>query len=96
MGFLLVQGTFSYLQDALPVAGADKLFALSKQLVAGSLSVEQIVNMETLLGVREQNVFGKALEQGFGRVFLYGGTGVSLLALISFLIFNPHTGKKMN
>lgn len=96
MGFLLVQGTFSYLQDALPVAGAEKLFALSKQLVAGSLSVEQIVSIETLMGVRQQNVFGKALEQGFGRVFLYGGAGVSMLALISFLIFNPQTGKKMN
>lgn len=94
MGFLLVQGTFSYLKSAFPVAGSDKLFELSRQLVAGSLTAEQIVNLETLMGVRQQDIFGKALEQGFGSVFLYGGAGVSVLALISFLIFNPVTGKK--
>ena len=89
MGFLLVQGTFSYLRDTLPAAGPDKLFELSKQLVAGSLTVEQRVNIETLMGAQQRDIFGKALEQGFGRVFLYGGAGVSVLALISFLIFNP-------
>ncbi|PSL34925.1 MFS transporter [Chitinophaga ginsengisoli] len=88
MGFLLVQGTFSYLSDALPLAGSDKLFELSKQLVAGSLKEEQTVNIATLTGTHQQAFFGKALEQGFGSVFLYGGVGVSVLALISFLIFN--------
>ncbi|WP_298738801.1 MFS transporter [uncultured Chitinophaga sp.] len=94
MGFLLVQGTFSYLEDALPLATPDQLFALSKQLVAGSLTMEQVMNTETLMGISQQKVFGKALEQGFGRVFLYGGAGVSMLALISFLIFNPQIKKK--
>lgn len=87
MGFLLVQGTFSYLQHAIPVAGPDQLFALSKQLVAGSLSAEQ-------MGMHQPDIFGKALEQGFGRVFLYGGAGVWVLALISFVIFNPVRRKK--
>jgi EmrB/QacA subfamily drug resistance transporter len=96
MGFLLVQGTFSYLSNALPVAGSGKLFELSKQLVAGSLTVEQIVNIETLMGVHQKDIFGKALEQGFGWVFLFGGAGVTMLALISFLIFNPLTGKKFD
>ncbi|WP_198673837.1 MFS transporter [Chitinophaga alhagiae] len=89
MGFLLVQGTFSYLRNELPTAGSDKLFELSKQLVAGSLTVEQIATNETLMGAHQQDIFGKALEQGFDWVFLYGGAGVSVLALISFLIFNP-------
>ncbi|SDF76165.1 MFS transporter [Chitinophaga filiformis] len=94
MGFLLVQGTFSYLSDALPLAGTDQLFALSKQLVAGSVKVEQALNIETLTEMHQQDLFGKALQQGFGRVFLYGGTGVSVLALISFLIFNPQKRRK--
>lgn len=89
MGFLLVQGTFSYLKDALPVAGSGKLFELSKQLVAGGLTVEQIVSIETSMGIHQQDIFGEALKQGFGGIFLYGGAGVSVLALISFLIFNP-------
>jgi hypothetical protein len=89
MGFLLVQGTFSYLKNTLPAAGPDKLFELSKQLVAGGLTVEQIVNIEMLMGVQQQDILGEALKQGFGGVFLYGGTGVLVLALISFLIFNP-------
>ena len=94
MGFLLVQGTFSYLRNALPVATSDRLFKLSKQLVAGSLTTEQMADIETLMEVPQQDIFGKALEQGFGRVFLYGGAGVSVLALISFLIFNPLIKKK--
>lgn len=89
MGFLLVQGTFSYLKNTLPAAGPDKLFELSKRLVAGGLTVEQIVNIEMLMGVHQQDIFGEALKQGFGGIFLYGGTGVLVLALISFLIFNP-------
>lgn len=96
MGFLLVQGTFSYLRNTVPAAGSDKLFELSKQLVAGSLTVEQRANIETLMGIHQQDIFGKALEQGFGRVFLYGGAGVSVLALISFLIFNPLIRKKLD
>lgn len=94
MGFLLVQSTFSYLRNAIPVAGSDRLFELSKQLVAGGLTVEQIVDIEKLMGVHQQDVFGQALEQSFGSVFLYGGAGVSALALISFLIFNPLIKRK--
>jgi EmrB/QacA subfamily drug resistance transporter len=94
MGFLLVQGTFSYLSNAIPLAGSDKLFELSKQLVAGSLQVEQTLNIKILTGIDQQDIFGKALQQAFGNVFLYGGAGVSVLALISFLIFNPLIKRK--
>lgn len=88
MGFLLVQGAFSYLKTALPGAASDELFQLSKQLAAGSLTTEQHVNIQTVMEVRQQDIFANALEQGFEWVFLYGGAGVSVLALISFLIFH--------
>ncbi len=87
MGFLLLQGTFSYLNNTFSAAGAKELFELSKQLVSASLTAEQIANKETALGALQPGVFGNALEQGFGRIFLYGGAGVLVLALISFLIF---------
>lgn len=93
MGFLLLQGTFSYLRSALPHTGSTELFALSKQLVAGSLSREQITSREILMGAPQPGVFGKALEQGFSSIFLYGAAGVSVLALISFLIFKRGSGK---
>ncbi|WP_276225294.1 MFS transporter [Niabella beijingensis] len=88
MGFLLLQGTFSYLKNAFPVTGSHELFELSWQLVAGSLTMEQITNRETAMGAPQLGLFGKALEQGFSRIFLYGAAGVSVLGLISFLIFN--------
>ena len=87
MGFLLLQGTFSYLRNAVPVSGSQELFELSRQLVAGSMTTEQITNREIAMGVPKRGLLGKALEQGFSNIFLYGAAGVSALALISFLIF---------
>ncbi|MCD2421803.1 MFS transporter [Niabella pedocola] len=93
MGFLLLQGTFSYLEQAFPAADATGLFELSKQLVAASLTAEQIATRETAMGALQPGVLGNALEQGFSRIFLYGGAGVSALALISLLIFKEAPGR---
>ncbi|MCF3108083.1 MFS transporter [Niabella sp. CC-SYL272] len=93
MGFLLLQGTFSHLKETFPVARTTELFELSKQLVAASLTAEQIAHRETAMGLLQPGAFGKALEQGFSRIFLYGGVGVLVLALISLLIFKKARGK---
>lgn len=93
MGFLLLQGTFSSLKSTFPAADTTALFELSKQLVTASLTAEQIAGRETAMGVLQPGASGKALEQGFGRIFLYGGAGVLVLALISGLVFKNATGR---
>ncbi|BCP51416.1 MFS transporter [Kaistia sp. 32K] len=80
MGFLLVEGVRASLQAALP-ADVDPaiLRQLAQQVAAGTA-------VSTEHGVSGA-VVHLALVDGFGWILLYGGIGVWLLAVASYLVF---------
>jgi EmrB/QacA subfamily drug resistance transporter len=82
MGFILASGVLAPLKDALPNLDAAQLRALAERIAAG--------NAVSVPGLTE-SVVHEALVKGFGRVMLYGGIGVWILAGISFLIFNARS-----
>jgi len=79
MGFILVEGIYSYLERSLPeTVASSELYVAAKKIAAG-LSATDLPDATA----------HAALVHGFGWVMLFGGIGVCILALISFLIFGP-------
>jgi EmrB/QacA subfamily drug resistance transporter len=91
MGFILLEGIFSYLKSALPASlDTQQLRALAEKIAAGNLtSTSQGATPLSLLDPSGTTVHA-ALVHGFGLVMLYGGLGVWVLAAISFMIFGTH------
>jgi EmrB/QacA subfamily drug resistance transporter len=79
MGFILSGGVLAHLRSALP-SGIDaaQLRLLADGIAAGTIG--------SVPGLSSSTVHA-ALAQGFGRVMLYGGLGVWLLSIVSFLVF---------
>jgi hypothetical protein len=85
MGFILLEGIFSFLREKLPLAtDTTQLRSLAESLTAGaSQAVEQGSNALTV----PTEMVKQALAHGFGWVMLYGGISVWLLALASLMVF---------
>jgi hypothetical protein len=79
MGYILSGVVLAHLRSALP-SGIDaaQLRLLADGIAAGTIS--------SVPGLSSSTVHA-ALAQGFGRVMLYGGLGVWLLSIVSFLAF---------
>jgi len=88
MGFILVEGILSYLKGALPVSvNSSQLHSLAEKIASGNFaSLREILPELSSLDPSEA-VVHSALTYGFGLVLLYGGIGVWILAMLSFLIF---------
>lgn len=90
MGFILVEGILSYLNSAF-AGSIDKkaLHSISEKVAAGNFSslhqdFPQLITLDS-----SQSILHAALAHGFEMVMLYGGIGVWILAVMSFLLFNP-------
>lgn len=95
MGFILVEGIFSYLNNAFSgTVDTKTLQSISEKVAAGNFpSFNQDFPQANILDSSE-SILRAALAHGFEMVLLYGGIGVWILALMSFILFNP--GKKVN
>ncbi len=79
MGFILVEGIYAYLENALRgTVGPLQLHTAAEKIAAG-LSTTDVPGA----------IGHAALVQGFSWVMLFGGIGICALALVSFLIFGP-------
>ncbi|KAA2245868.1 MFS transporter [Chitinophaga agrisoli] len=88
MGFILVEGIFSYLQQALPAAANPApLHVLAEKIAAGSVSSQGQGFPELGTLPSPETVIHAALVHGFEAVLLYGGIGVIVLAVASYLLF---------
>ncbi|QDW19916.1 MFS transporter [Flavobacterium sp. KBS0721] len=95
MGFILVEGIFFYLNNAFSGAIDTKtLQSLSEKIAAGNFSSlnQDFPQLATLDS--SQSILHVALAHGFEMILLYGGIGVWILAIMSFIFFNPR--KKQN
>lgn len=80
MGFILVEGIYTYLESALPgTVTSSQLHAAAEKIAAG--------NMVSSIQHLSDTTAHAALVHGFSGVMLFGGVGVCILALVSFLIF---------
>jgi EmrB/QacA subfamily drug resistance transporter len=88
MGFILLEGIFASLRNALPASlDAQQLRALAEKIAAGNLApLSQGVPELSLLDPSGAVVHA-ALASGFGGVMLFGGIGVWVLAAVSLAIF---------
>ncbi|SNR22673.1 MFS transporter [Flavobacterium sp. ov086] len=90
MGFILVEGIFSYLNNAFP-GSVEKttLRLISEKIAAGNFSslTNDFSKLNTLNS--SESVLQAALAHGFEVILLYGGIGVWILAVMSFILFNP-------
>ena len=90
MGFILVQGILSYLNNAFSGAIDSKtLQSISEKVAAGNFSSlnQDFPQLATLDS--SQSILHDALAHGFEMILLYGGIGVWILAIMSFILFNP-------
>ncbi|MDT3380750.1 MFS transporter [Labrys neptuniae] len=88
MGLVLVEGIRASLQASLGAAlGPEELRTLAEKVAAGNLaSLTQ--DVPKLAGADPSgSLVHAALVDGFGLVMLYGGIGVIVLAILSYLIF---------
>lgn len=90
MGFILLEGTLSYLKSVFARSfDPSRLRLLAEKIAAGNFaSLPQTFPELTALDPAGTLVHD-ALIHGFGLIMLYGGAGVWVLAVISFLIFGP-------
>jgi hypothetical protein len=88
MGFILLSGVHSGLQDSLGGhVGAEHLRASAEKIAAGNLSA--LSDLQTLPpGLAASDALRAALAHGFGWLMLYAAVGVWLLAAVSMVIFN--------
>jgi EmrB/QacA subfamily drug resistance transporter len=95
MGFILLEGIYSSLRQALPASfDTQQLRLLAEKVAAGNFSsLPQSFPELSLLDPSGATVHA-ALVSGFGDVMLFGGIGVCVLAAISFVIFAGHTQAK--
>lgn len=96
MGFILVKGIFSYL-DAAFSGNVDTrtLQSISEKVAAGNFSSlnQDFPQLATLDS--SQSILHSALAHGFEMVLLYGGIGVWILAVMSFILFDPRKTKSI-
>lgn len=91
MGSILVAGIYAHLENVLPEAGSSsQLQAAAEKIAAGQTAADVQRLYPGLTGA----VVHAALVQGFDRVLLFGGSGVCVLALVSFLIFGSKGSSK--
>lgn len=85
MGFILVEGIFSFLRGRLPPeTDAAQLRSLAEGLSGGST---QALGQDASSLVIPAGIAQEALAHGFGWVMLYGGISVWLFALASATAF---------
>lgn len=93
MGFMLVNTIFLNLTGSLQkVLTKDQLHSIAQNIGSGNFKTAiqdypELVSVDSL-----EMIFHTALIQGFGSVMVYGGVGVWLLALASFIIFKEKRG----
>jgi len=88
MGFILLEGIFSSLRNALPASfDAQQLRLLSEKIAAGNFASLAQGFPELAQFDPSGAAVHAALVRGFGLVMLYGGIGIWVLAAISFVIF---------
>ncbi|MBA8880651.1 MFS transporter [Phyllobacterium myrsinacearum] len=95
MGFILLEGTLSYLKSAF--AGSfdpSRLRPLAEKIAAGNFASLPQSFPELAMLDASGKIVHAALINGFGLIMLYGGIGVWVLALVSFIIFGP--GKRLS
>lgn len=89
MGFILVEGILSYLKTALDQLSLNKLplRALAEKVASGSFDTlkHDFSQLSTL--DPSGTIMHAALVQGFDWTMLYGGIGVWILSLASFITF---------
>ena len=97
MGFILVEGILSYLKNTFSgVLDASQLRAMAEKIAAGNTDFLQQSFSKLSVQSSPETVVHAALAQGFGIVMLYGGIGVWILALISFMIFGSGKATESN
>lgn len=90
MGFILVEGIFSHLNTAFSGSvNKEALRSISEKVAAGNFSSLNQDFPELSLLDSSNKVLHAALAHGFEIILLYGGIGVWILAILSFLLFNP-------
>ncbi|MCV9926694.1 MFS transporter [Flavobacterium sp. LS1R49] len=96
MGFILVEGILSHITNAFSKS-LDKiaLRSLAEKIAAGNFSSLHQDFPELTSLDSSGYIVHAALAHGFDMILLYGGFGVWILALMSFVIFNPRSSSKI-
>ncbi|UGX86449.1 MFS transporter [Phyllobacterium meliloti] len=95
MGFILLEGTLSYLRGVFAASfDPSRLRLLAEKIAAGNFAGLQQSFPELATLDASGTIVHTALIHGFGNIMLYGGIGVWVLAVISFIIFGP--GKRFS
>jgi hypothetical protein len=90
MGFILLEGVLYSLKNAFPgFSDVLRLRALAEGIAAGNFASLKQVFPELSYLDPSGAVVHAALVHSFGLVMMYGGIGVCILAVISFMIFGP-------
>lgn len=85
MGFILASGVAAHLRQTLPELDATQIRPLAEGISAGdSASIPGVTGP----------IVREALATGFAWVTLYGGIGVWIMAVLSFLTFNAGVSRK--
>ncbi|PYF74750.1 MFS transporter [Pedobacter nutrimenti] len=94
MGFILVEGIVAYLKTAMPAGVLQNLslHALAEKIASGSFSNLKHNFSQLAATDPSGTMVHAALLQGFDWVMLYGGIGVWVLALASFITFGKGKG----
>lgn len=88
MGFILVQGIYDHLEAALPgTVDPSQLHAAAEKIAAGNITSSLQYFPELSAANLSYATVRAALVQGFGDVMLFGGAGVCILAVVSYVIF---------
>lgn len=89
MGFILVEGILAYFKTAFPQQSLDKfpLRALAEKIASGSFPALKHDFPQLAVLDPSGTVVHAALLQGFDWIMLYGGFGVWILSLASFITF---------
>jgi MFS family permease len=87
MGFILVQGIRMHLRAALPAnVSTERIHEMAEHIAAGTFDA---ADSAVVFGPNSPALAQQALVHGFRGVMLYAGTGVWLLAVLSWLTFGP-------
>lgn len=88
MGLILVEGILTSLRSAIPEsAAAPQLRSIAEAIAAGAALPPRRADLPAV--DVSSAVVHDALVHGFGLVMLYGGLGVWILAIASFMVFRP-------
>jgi hypothetical protein len=81
MGFILINGVFHHIKNILPgYPDVNELHSLAERMISGNNTLVNKISISA-------NQIKIVLANAFGNVLLYGGLGVWILALCSFLLF---------